>query len=243
MDRNDSPMTVHSCDDHMELTTRTGSRAINGVSIPVEEEFYRCSVCGEEEYTYEQAQAADRRAATIYRERQGFLKPDEIRAMRKRWGITQAELEKALGLGRKTVARWEAGRVLQHRALDNLLRVIDRFPPVLAYLADLQRCSLQPNSEWSTEPASSSGLKLPRSLLGQLQQAADEEDSDVSTYAAALLTQGAERRSVNREIVRLHKKVDDLSESVSQWGSPRLPEVVEPWKRDHEEEYGKAVAI
>ncbi len=37
------------------------------------------------------------------------MKPGELRAAREKLGLTQAELAKALGVQRVTVARWETG--------------------------------------------------------------------------------------------------------------------------------------
>ncbi len=235
--QNDNLQTsAHSCGDHLELMTRTGSYSIHGTAIPVQEELYRCSVCGEEEYTYEQAQAIQKRADAAYRAQQRFLQPHEVAAMRKRWGVKQEQLERALGLGRKTVARWEGGRVLQNRSMDNLLRAIDTFPEVLVYLARLQGLELDIRSQWMETALESPGLKLPRFLMRQLEQAADEEGADVPVYAAALLAHGVERRATNRHVDRVEQKVDELTERLSEWNRERLVPEPEPepiWLRDH----------
>src|SRR5207244_945484 len=160
-----------------------------------------------------QAIAAERRAGEIYRQQNGFLHPDEIVSMRRRWGVTQSQLELALGLGRKTVARWEAGRVLQTRALDNLLRAIDRFPAVLTFLAERQDVTLEPHAEWA-QPATvaARALALPRSLLLRLEEEAAEEGTSAEAYAAAVLAQGMERRSMKREVDHLNRRFDEVFE-------------------------------
>jgi HTH-type transcriptional regulator/antitoxin MqsA len=227
---------THSCADHFHTVEREREFPIHGTRVSVHEEILRCSVCGEEEYSYEQAIAAERRAGEIYREQNGFLQPDEIVALRRRWGVTQAQLEDALGLGRKTIARWESGRVLQSRALDNLLRAIDQFPGVLVFLAGRQNASIQPNPQWSAEPRTrlSAGLVVPRSVLSQLEREAEEEGTTVDTYVASILSQGIERRATNREVERLHRKFDEAFEHRSTWGQGGM-EVTdgEPWLRAH----------
>ena len=70
------PRHAHSCADNFELLHRAETRMIFGVEIPVQESLYRCRVCGEEEYSLDQAEAAQREAAAHYRERFGFLQPD-----------------------------------------------------------------------------------------------------------------------------------------------------------------------
>lgn len=228
----------HDCAAHLELVEREREFPIHGTTVPVREEVYRCAVCGEEEYSYEQAVAAERRAGEIYREQAGFLQPDEITAMRRRWGVTQAQLETALGLGRKTVARWEAGRVLQTRALDNLLRAIDRFPDVLAYLASRQAVTLEPNPAWCApaQPGAVTGITLPRSLRERMEREARDEGVSVDVYVVSLLSQGAERRHTARELQRMGRKLDDVMEHVSQWSADSIQIATdEPWLRDHRE--------
>ena len=43
-------------------------------------------------------------------------------------GLSQADLEKTLGIGPKTVVRWEKGTVRQSRAADLLLRILAAHP-------------------------------------------------------------------------------------------------------------------
>jgi putative zinc finger/helix-turn-helix YgiT family protein len=238
----------HHCADHLSTVERERDFPIHGSTVTVHEEVLRCVVCGEE-YSYAQAIAAERHAGEIYRQQNGFLHPDEIVSMRRKWGVTQSQLELALGLGRKTVARWEAGRVLQTRALDNLLRAIDRFPAVLTYLAERQDVTLEPHPEWAQPPAvAARELALPRSLLARLQEEAAEEGTSAEAYAAAVLAQGMERRSMKREVDHLNRRFDGVFEHVSQWNADALHmEPVEDWLRDHQEEQmscaSKAVAF
>lgn len=226
----------HDCDEHLERIERVRDFPIHGTTVSVREELFRCRECGEEEYSLEQAVAAERRAGEIYREQNGFLQPDEIAALRRRWGVTQAQLESALGVGRKTVARWEAGRVLQSRALDNLLRAIDQHPPVLGFLAQRQGAELHPSSTWLNESRAPMrpGLAVPRTVLARLEREADEEGVSLEVYVATLLAQGLERRSLARELERVNQKLDDVIGSRSQWqaGALRI-ENEEPWLQAH----------
>lgn len=239
---------AHECGDYQELVRRPATYPVHGAAVEVEEELYRCAVCGEEELTYEQAQAVQAQAARRYRDMQSLLQPEEIRAMRQRWGVSQAQLEQALGVGRKTVARWEAGRVLQNRSVDTLLRVLDRFPSALSFLADRTGVAVDAEPGSAAEPerspaAGSEGLRLPASLLRQLEVEAEEEGVELATYVSAVLARHSGYRAGGREeIAGLHEKIDRLSENVSRWGQPRLPEVSEAWQQRHEEEYGRHVA-
>jgi putative zinc finger/helix-turn-helix YgiT family protein len=243
MSNDRSDMATHSCEEHLRLLSREGTYAIHGMQVPVHEELYRCEVCGEEEYSFEQMQAVEREAGRVYRERQGFLQAEEIRALRERWGLTQAQLEDALGLGRKTVARWEAGRVLQQRSLDNLLRAIDRFPQVLSFLAARQ--SVDVPAVAAENGAAGTGVRLPQSLQERLSQTAETEGVDVNTLVVMILSQGVERRSTNRELRRVSERLDHIDVVAAQWSGPVQVEDAEPWLRQHREsqrEYDRAVA-
>lgn len=237
-----SATAVHSCEAHTELVSREGTFAIHGTEVPVHEELYRCGVCGEEEYTFEQMQAVERHASRVYREQEGYLQPEEIRALRERWALTQAQLEEALGLGRKTVARWEAGRVLQQRSLDNLLRTIDRFPQVLTFLAARQSVEVPAVTEEAG--GGLAGVRLPRSLQERLAQAAETEGVDMNTLVVMILAQGVERRTPNRELERVICKLDQFPEGSAQWNGLVLVDD-DPWMTEHKEiqrEYVRTVA-
>ncbi len=241
---------AHGCGEHQELTRRPATFPVHGVAVEVEEELYRCAVCGEEEFTFEQAQAVQAKAARRYREMQGLLQPEDVKQMRRRWGVSQAELEQALGVGRKTVARWEAGRVLQNRSVDSLLRAIDRYPQVLTFLAEQQGLTLRgaaaappvPAAQAPEPSAAQEGPRIPRSLLREMEAEAEVEGVDLATYVAAVLARHSGYRAGEREVAGLHEKIDRLNENVSRWTTPRLPVVKDAWQRQHEEEYGSPVA-
>jgi putative zinc finger/helix-turn-helix YgiT family protein len=74
------------------------------------------------------------RALEVYRKKYDLLSADEIRSIRERFGLTQAQLAKLLRLGGNTISRWEAGRNVQTAAMDVLLRLIRDIPGSLDYL-------------------------------------------------------------------------------------------------------------
>ncbi len=57
-------------------------------------------------------------------------------AVRKKFGLTQAELARLLRLGANTVSRWETGRNVQSAAMDTVLRMIRDLPGSIDYLRD-----------------------------------------------------------------------------------------------------------
>lgn len=112
-----------------ERTVRVGSR-----SARVIDEFYRCTACGEELYEPGQMDAVMRRASAAVRTRLGLLQPEEIREIRATLDLSQADFERLLGVGKKTVVRWEKGTVFQSQATDRLMRVLRGVPGTAEFL-------------------------------------------------------------------------------------------------------------
>lgn len=94
----------------------------------------RCPKCGEIVLRLDEARGLRERALQIYREKYSLLSGVEIRAIRERFGLTQAALARLLRLGSNTISRWEAGRNVQTAAMDVLLRLIRDLPGSLDYL-------------------------------------------------------------------------------------------------------------
>lgn len=105
-------------------------------SAVVEDEFFRCTDCGEELYEPGQMDAVMLRASTAIRANLGLMMPDEIRALRESFDLSQADFERLLGVGQKTVVRWEKGTVFQNQATDALLSALRDVTGVAAYLSD-----------------------------------------------------------------------------------------------------------
>jgi len=83
-----------------------------GVSVRFKDEFMRCDSCGREFYTTEQSMARSRAITAALRKSQdGFLAGDEIRAVRLAYELNLPDFERALGVGKNTVGRWERGTV------------------------------------------------------------------------------------------------------------------------------------
>ena len=98
--------------------------------------FYRCDRCGEAFYVGGMADDSLQRASAVARAQDRLLTPQEIVAIRQTYGLTQAQLERLIGAGAKTVVRWERGTVVQNRTADTLLRVLRDHPEVVARLAE-----------------------------------------------------------------------------------------------------------
>lgn len=108
---------------------------VNGQEITVTEATHlSCPKCHEVVLRFDDARRLRQRALEIYRGKYGLLSADEIRSIRERFGLTQAELARLLRLGGNTISRWEAGRNVQTASMDVLLRMIRDLPGSLDYL-------------------------------------------------------------------------------------------------------------
>ena len=106
---------------------------VNGEEISVPSAPHlACPKCGEIVLRYRDSRRLGEDA--IYRKKHGLLSADEIRALRERLDLTQADLARLLRLGANTVSRWESGRNVQTAAMDILLRLIRDLPGSVEYL-------------------------------------------------------------------------------------------------------------
>ncbi len=108
---------------------------VNGEEIAVPEAPHlSCPKCHEVVLRFDDARKLRQHALEIYRAKYGLLSADEIRSIRERFRLTQAELARLLRLGGNTISRWEAGRNVQTAAMDVLLRMIRDLPGSVEYL-------------------------------------------------------------------------------------------------------------
>ena len=125
------------CQSPASLVTEPREVTMGTRKVTIEDTFYRCNSCGEMFYSMGgMADESFRRGAAALRKLDGLLEPDEIRAIRTAYGLSQAGLEKLIGAGEKTVVRWEKGTVAQNATADTLLRVLRDHSAVVAKLAE-----------------------------------------------------------------------------------------------------------
>jgi HTH-type transcriptional regulator/antitoxin MqsA len=134
--------TCYLCNSPAYLETGRSKTVMGARAVAFEDEFYKCSNCGEKFYDFAMANERSRRAAAAVRRVEGLLEPDEIREIRTRYGLSQANLEKLINSGEKTVVRWEKGTVAQNATADTLLRILRDHPDVVAKLAEERKVKL-----------------------------------------------------------------------------------------------------
>ncbi len=135
--------SCYVCDGESVLIRQEREVKVGQRSVVVLDEFHRCLECGEEVYLPGMMDAVLRRASSRIRDQDGLLHPEEIRGFRSALGLSQADFERLLGVGRKTVVRWEKGTVFQSQSVDNLIRLLRVVPEALSEQARRQQVRLQ----------------------------------------------------------------------------------------------------
>lgn len=90
---------------------RIESLPVKGEAISYNAEIAVCPYCGEVIGDSRIEDANLRRAYSSYCAAHGLMSPDEIRELRKSYGLSLREFSKFLGFGEQTIARYEAGGI------------------------------------------------------------------------------------------------------------------------------------
>ena len=98
-----------------------------------------CAGCGEAVVEKDSARRAEKMLKDFGRSVDGLLLAADIKRIRRQLHLTQEQMAAVLGGGLKGFARYENGQVVQSRAMDNLLRILDRFPETLSALPGVPR--------------------------------------------------------------------------------------------------------
>ena len=79
----------------------------------------------------------------------GLLTPEQIKALRKRLGLTQPQISELLQIGEKTWTRWETGRERPSRSINVLLFALNDGKLDVAYLRSVARR----RNDWASQLA------------------------------------------------------------------------------------------
>jgi HTH-type transcriptional regulator/antitoxin MqsA len=93
-----------------------------------------CNACGSEQSDASQLRANKRTMMAFRKRVDGLLSGSDVRALRKRLGISQTEAAKIFGGGPVAFSKYEMDDVAQSEAMDKLLRLVDAVPDALDYL-------------------------------------------------------------------------------------------------------------
>ncbi len=119
---------LHSKIDSNEVTYKDVTRAI-ALHYSV------CDECGSEQAGEDEARLNKREMMSFRKQVDGLLSGAEIRAIRNRLHINQAEAARIFGGGPVAFSKYENDDVAQSESMDKLLRVADAVPSAFFWLA------------------------------------------------------------------------------------------------------------
>lgn len=95
---------------------------------------WECSECGEAIVDNKSLKESGKMLKDFQREVDGLLTGKQIKDVRAKLDLTQAQLAHIIGGGLKSIARYEAGLVCQSKGMDNLLRILDAYPHTISII-------------------------------------------------------------------------------------------------------------
>lgn len=115
-----------NCESMHEITEKKELREyeIKNTKVSAEITILTCNHCGEEIYDRETEINNDRLLFDSYKSKNNLLTSKDIIGIREKYGLSQSSLALILGVGLKTITRYENGSI-QDSAHDSLLRLID----------------------------------------------------------------------------------------------------------------------
>lgn len=112
------------CGESADVISRRITLAVGRRKVDVDDEHMHCRKCGESFYTPEQSDRLEKLSRVALDQSENLLTPDRIERVRRSLNLTQSEFDELLGVGSKSSARWESGRVRQNVATDRLIRLL-----------------------------------------------------------------------------------------------------------------------
>ena len=97
--------------------------------------YSECDICGSETASAGQTRANKRAMMAFKKEVDGLLTGAQVRALRKRLGMSQEQAARVFGGGPVAFSKYEKDDVAQSEPMNNLLRLAAAFPFAVAWLA------------------------------------------------------------------------------------------------------------
>lgn len=146
-----------------------------------------CSACNEMFYTAEQAKEADRRLVDARRQTERLMNGDDIRSLRQSFSLSQAQFESILGIGPKTVVRWENSTAVQSKAIDNVFNMLKYDPLSIVLLARLRE-HLAPVDVEGTPQFQKQRGALEQAIYAQIEATAAVQQDLIKEVTRAVMT-------------------------------------------------------
>ncbi len=127
---------------HLEARVEKNPVKYKSVSKALDMHCSICSVCGSEQASAIDTRTNKRAMMAFKKEVDGLLTGVQVRALREKLGINQAQAAMMFGGGPVAFSKYESDDVAQSEAMDKLLRLADAVPEAFAHLAEQAGVSL-----------------------------------------------------------------------------------------------------
>ena len=112
----------------MVRDTRPMELSYQGQSITIDMPGWYCNESGESVHTDEDLKVSDAALKELRLQVEHLLKPEEVKRIRTKIGLTQREAGTLLGGGPNAFQKYEKDTVTLSKPMSNLLRVLERHP-------------------------------------------------------------------------------------------------------------------
>lgn len=106
-----------------DIIEKTETHTVKELPITEVQQVSICSSCGSEIYVKDIEEQNMQKLYNKYRKIKGFLFPEDIKKIREKYQLNEAEFAKILGITEKDVIRYEKG-CIQHDTINNLIYLL-----------------------------------------------------------------------------------------------------------------------
>jgi len=118
----------------MHRDVRPMTLTYKGETITFDMPGWYCGASDESTHTGADMKVSDRMLNRLKARADGLLEPAEIRRIRKKLGLTQADAGQIIGGGPRAFQKYETGDLLPSRAISSALTLLDHDPGALTVL-------------------------------------------------------------------------------------------------------------
>lgn len=162
------------CKEMCSYTIKTEKETypVKGENVTIQAKVSYCNCCGEQLWNDELDDKNLQTAYDAYRQNHSLLSPAEIREIREKYDVSQTTFARILGMGDKTITRYENGSIPDN-AQNNLIALV-RYPENFKVLVEKNKDQLS-NSEYQRIIDALNSLQIKMILPKQAYQYEDDK--------------------------------------------------------------------
>lgn len=132
-------MICHACGGKMRRGEKVEQFEYKGHPFKLDLPGWYCVNCDESVHIGDDMKMYDRALLDMKAEIDGILRPDEIKAIRKKLNLTQRHAGEILGGGPRAFQKYENGKVTASKPMSNLLIILSHDPKRLKELEGVKK--------------------------------------------------------------------------------------------------------